>query len=497
MPLVRPQMLLALLALASPAPLEARTTFPKGLILSGSITEGDSPNRFHQSIDLISGRTKRSQQMGGTESETGFDGSPWEQSNGIVMVSNLPLAVARERTRVWMDQWAWRERPTGGRWSRQVTPPGGNPVTLTFDRDSGLLKSATASEDWGPVTTRYSDWRRVGALRYPFHRESISPTGERTVLQIDKVQFVAALSKDSLTRPRWQSHAEPLGNGTAKIPYTAVGAKKSHILVDATINRTPAKLIFDTGAANYLTTESAPRFGVEITGGVNLSGVGEGSSNGGFATVKRIALGDAALRDETLVVGPSPFPPQNNNSGGADGFTGFEFLAEYVTTIDYPAHEIVFRSALPTATKARPIPFYNDGSHIYLRATIDGAEGYFGLDTGDGGTVAVFPAFAARNGLHGDGRDAKTTGGGIGGSVTTLPGVARRFSLGGLSFENLPVRFPQNKSGAFASRGLAGNLGGAVLQCFRITIDFPRHLLVLEPTPESPECAPGGTVSRS
>jgi predicted aspartyl protease len=487
----------AALTAATPSSIPARDASPRGLILSGSIAEGDSPSPFTQSIDLQTGHNKRTQRTGDAETQSGFDGEPWEESNGIVAVSNLPSAIALRRTLAWIDGQAWRERAPKGRLTRRVVPLGGNPVVLTFDARSGLPTKAVMEGDWGPVSFSYSDWRRIGAATYPFHREDLTPVGERTTLQVEVAELVPALPKTSLARPSPTPHAQALPGGSSTIDFLPAGAKKTHILVDAMVNERPARLAFDTGAANYLITASAPRFGVHVSGGVNLSGVGESSEVGGYATVDRIALGTAALRNETLVVGPSPFPAQTDKASSADGFTGFEFLAEYVTTIDYPARKIVFSTALPASRRALRVPFYNDGSHIYVKARVNGAEGFFGLDTGDGGTVTIFPAFAARTGLHGDSAAAKTTGGGVGGAVKSEPGILQRFSLGGLTFRQLPVRFTQNKTGAFASRSIAGNLGGGILQCFRITIDFPHHLLLLEPVPDSPVCAPGGTVRRS
>ncbi|WP_028970364.1 retroviral-like aspartic protease family protein [Sphingomonas sp. URHD0057] len=471
---------------------------PVALVLTGTTTEGGVPNHFAETIDLATGHSKRTQQMGGSQSQSGFDGQLWEQSNGIVTVSNLPSATARSATSAWVGRQGWRERrmPRAGS-ARRIVPPGGNPVALDFDTATGLPRTATIDGDWGPIVVTFTDWRKVGPFTYPFRREEVSSVGEHTIVQLETAKLVDSLPKAGLSRPSWKSHAESLPPGGTAIPFAAIGAKKSHILVESRINGRPATLVFDTGAANYLTTEAAPAFGIEVTGGVNLSGVGEASSAGGYATVDRIALGAAVLRNETLVVGPSPFPPSNGTSATAAGFTGFEFFAEYVTTIDYPAQKIRFASTLPKAAKGLRVPFYNDGSHIYVRAKIDGVDGMFGLDTGDGGTVIIFPAFAARFAIHGAAGNAATSGGGVGGSVKAQPGVLDRFSMGGLNFDRLPVRFSQNKGGAFASKSLAGNLGGGILQCFRITIDFPAHLLVLDPVPDSPRCAPGGKVSRA
>ena len=141
------------------------------------------------------------------------------------------------------------------------------------------------------------------------------------------------------------------------------------------------------------------------------------------------------------------------------------------------------------------MPFYNDGSHIYVRARLNGVDGFYGVDTGDGGTVTIFPAFAARMKITGASGQVAQGGGGVGGGVKAQPGVcgaiyARRPQLRSATNPLQPAN-----DGRFASKSLAGNLGGALLQCFRITIDFPHHLLLMDPAPKS--CAPGGKVSRA
>lgn len=487
--------LLAALAATAAIPAFAALPGPSALIVTGKVTEGDAPNDFTQTIDLRTGHNKQIEQMGSSVREFGFNGQPWSAASGILTVSNLPAAVARGATLAWIDRQAWRERMVpGGQRTRRIVPSGGNAVTLEFDPKTRLPRQATIDADWGPMVMTFGDWRRLGGFLYPFHREQVEADGERTTIQVGSAKFAATSPRASLAPPAATSHAEPLPDGSVSIPFEAVGRSKSHIQVESRINGKPANLIFDTGAANYLTTEAAPAFGVKVSGGVNIGGVGESSSPGGYATIDRIALGDAVLRDQTFVVGPAPWPPAKD---AAVGLTGYEFFAEYVTTIDYPDRKIRFATALPQSDHGLRVPFYNDDSHIYVKATIDGVEGLFGLDTGDGGTVAVFPAFAERFHIRGASGDVTTNGGGIGGAVKSQPGVLKRFSLGGLNFDALPVRFPQNKSGAFASKSIAGNLGGGILQCFRITIDFPHHVLLLDPAPENPYCKPGGTVSRS
>jgi len=353
--------LLALVTTAgAPIAVDARAAPPpRVLILTGTWTEGDAPNAYQETIDLRTGFTRRVQQMGPSTQESGFNGRPWGAGNGIVTVSTLPVAIAREATLAWVDSRAWRETMAlGGHTQRRLTPPGGNPVTLEFDPATRRLKRATIDADDGPSVIAFGDWRRVGPFSYPFHREQVAADGERTAIQVQSAKLAAVVGRLSLSPPSPMSHAVPLARGIASVPFEPLGASKSHILVKSFINGRPAKLIFDTGAANYLTTESVPGFGINISGGVNIGGVGESSSTGGYARVDRIAMGAAALRNETIVVGPAPWPPAKD---GADGLTGFEFLAEYVTTIDYPRDRLIFATSLPKSGRGLRRPFYNDG----------------------------------------------------------------------------------------------------------------------------------------
>ena len=71
-------------------------------------------------------------------------------------------------------------------------------------------------------------------------------------------------------------------------------------------------------------------------------------------------------------------------------------------------------------------------------------------------------------------------GGGVKSSSLTLS----EFRLGGATFHDLPARLSRNKAGAFASRSLAGNLGGGLLRCFRITLDYRARTATFEADPD-------------
>ena len=244
----------------------------------------------------------------------------------------------------------------------------------------------------------------------------------------------------------------------------------------------PADVVFDTGAANYFSPTWSEQFGLKVSGGLNLSGVGESSTAGGYAVAKKISLGSAELSDEVVLVGPVPWDARP----GPAGSVGFEFLAEFRTTIDYPAQTISFAEfgqPAPNDAGTR-VPFYSDGHSIYIEAEVDGHHGLFRLDTGDGGTVTLFAAFAKRNDLYQGTGENVISGAGVGGEVRARKVTLSSFKLAGTDFRELPANLTQNKAGSFASRTLAGSLGGGVLHCYRITFDYPARFLTFQAAPE-------------
>jgi predicted aspartyl protease len=474
------------LVTASPA---ASAPPPVAFVISGIRTEGDAPARMTKILDLRTGFSRMSFQMGDHETQSGFDGMDWVAPNGITNSIDLPALVAEARARAWVDRSGWRQTGAGGS-HRRVMPPGASPLTLYFGSNR-RVDHIVVEGDYGPLTIKLGDWRRVGAVTYPFRQDMLDAAGERTIIQAETVESRLKLGPQALDRPAPVRHGELAGAVPATVPMELMNGR--HISVQAKINGAPANLIFDTGAANYLTTDAAPKFAVRTTGGINLAGVGEMSTVGGYATIDRIALGEASLRDETIVVGPSPFPKVDGKPSTTDGFTGFEFFAEFITTIDYPGGSLVFASpGSGTRPAGIPVRFYSDGHGMFIPATIEGHTGLFGLDTG-AGSLTIFPDYARKFGLRGDAPVA-TSSGGIGGAVKAQPGKLRNFSLGGLSFAQLPVKFSQNRTGAFASRTLAGNIGAVVLQCYRLTIDYSGRTVWFDPAPVLPGCGGGAKV---
>ncbi|MGI9169582.1 MAG: aspartyl protease family protein [Caulobacteraceae bacterium] len=467
------------------------------ICLQGVIAAGDAPGVFTLVMDHRTGHSRLIVDTGGFHEDSGFDGEIWDTQNGITTIADLPsfLLDANSDAFVARDGW-WRvsetktartlpQRSPGAVNSVviEVTPPHGSPLEVWLDRRSHLVTRIVAHTDGGVRTTVLSDWRTVAGVRLPFRRVQTDATGQVTALIAHSASVGGGAPCGALARPFVEDHAELAGEAPTTVPFRFTALTRGHVVVAAVVNDKAATVIFDTGAANYFEPSAAKRLGLGVGGGVNIGGVGTGSITGGFAKVRRISIGAAALSDQTVVVGALPYPAIHPRAGmDIDGLAGFEFLSKFRTTIDYGRRTLSFsRLGQPVTKAAMTLPFYSDGHDIFVDAAIEGARGLFRLDTGDGGAVTVFRAFAEREKIfQGPGR-IKVSAGGVGGTLALRDFRSDRLTFAGQKFSRVPVEVSQSEAGSFASRSIAGNIGAGLLSRFRVTFDYRARTVSFEP----------------
>ncbi len=474
--------LLALALAATPA-----SAFATGLVIFGTSDEGSGSNAFETIIDFATGHERTTQIHGQSSDERGYDGQLWNYVNGARNVIDMPSEVADRQAERWIEQRAWATLGRPGEATRHVIVPGASPIDLTFDPTTHRVATATIQADYGPVPIKFEDWGPVGKYMFPFRQERNGELDGPQVRVAQSVRVIDPVDSRLLARPAERPMAKLAGPVT--VPFKSIGAKKTHILVDASIDGRPAEFVFDTGGANILTTDAAKRLGIASAGGVNVGGVGEGQDAGGYGLVSAVSMGSATLNDQSFIIIPSFFPPVNGKPSETAGLLGYEFLAHFVTTIDYRAETMTFRDAVPADQKGVRLPFVSDGHTIAVMASVNGKPALVRFDTGDGGTLNLFPAYVAASKIEGATGPVTVSGGGAGGESKARPGKIQRFTLAGVDFPDLPVKFSEMTRGAFASRGLAGNLGAGVIRCFRVTFDYPHHQMWLEPQLDTPQCA--------
>ncbi len=146
------------------------------------------------------------------------------------------------------------------------------------------------------------------------------------------------------------------GGGTLRLPNGAtVPVPATRLVVDVEIESRRLRMILDTGASNTAISDAmVASFTADgrATSTITVGAQG-GTMRQRLFRVRRIgALG--VVREGALVVGYSAAnlaTIAGEVGGTVDGLLGADFLRPWLTTIDYPAHEVVLRR-------------YRDASHV-------------------------------------------------------------------------------------------------------------------------------------
>ena len=444
---------------------------PRAIELRGTYTEGDVPGTFVKIVDLRTGFSRIQKHSAATASSEGFDGTQWSAQNGIVERTDLPGLVRVAHAHAFADRLGWRT--------------GANRDVHVHRMPNGLADRAIIDADIGPETVVLSDWRCVSGIAYPFRQSLTDSTGERTAFHALHARLVHPTSSAFAPPPR-VDHALLHGTQPVEVPFEFISARDSHMIVPASVNGHTTPVIFDTGGANYFGLQFAQQSGLTVGGGMNIMGPGTGSITAGVAQVKSISIGPAELRDVTGIVAPLPWP---NSPGAPQGAAGFEFFAELRTTIDYERKVLQFETYdRPLSAAGAKLPVYSDGHTLYLTATVNGKSGLFMVDTGAGSAITIFKPFADAIALETADSKVDASGSGVGGKIPVIRTALNAFSIAGKTIPNAKASISLNRAGAFASRSVAGNLGGPLLRCFRMTIDDRARMIVLGDEPGTAEC---------
>ena len=72
-------------------------------------------------------------------------------------------------------------------------------------------------------------------------------------------------------------------------------------------------------------------------------------------------------------------------------------------------------------------------------------------------------------------------GGGVGGKVSGRVGRITRLTIGKFQIDEPLTLFSEDRTGAFASAEIQGNIGAQILSKFKVFLDYSRDRLILEP----------------
>ncbi len=366
------------------------------------------------------------------------------------------------------------------------------PRQLYFSRTSGLPMRMDGRDDQREVTTRLTDWRRVGDRLRSFVNETamkdmpgnqMRATFDSVAVNVTVDGLPFTMPNDAASEVRW------LGKpGVARLPFDY---RARHVWLRASVNGgSPQDFLFDTGASvTVLDSSWAAEHGVKTAGRMQAAGAGA-AGGASFATLAALRVaseqGDGIeipnVKVATLDVNPGFEPLMWRRMAGV---IGYDVISRFVVTIDYDDSVLVLHDPASWKYEGRekPLPMVMNGTVPALTGTFEGTEeGLFRLDVGSSSTVDVHGPFAKRHELLGRmKRPIEIQGVGFGGTFSSQLGRLGSMSLGPYEWDDPIVSISGATTGAFASEDFAGNIGNRILERFRVTLDYERRHVYLEP----------------
>jgi predicted aspartyl protease/Flp pilus assembly protein TadD len=280
------------------------------------------------------------------------------------------------------------------------------------------------------------------------------------------------------------------GPGESAIPFEIVN-NRPVIKVRVNGAKEPLRFVVDTGAGMcVLSTKVAERVGLKTVarGGMARAIGGEGRFEIVYGFLQSLQIGEA--RVERVPVYIRQF---FNEQEPIDGYIGLSVLGKFVAVVDYGALKMTLlrdedaRRAETTATAAGAIeiPIRTTSSGFWSgEVSFDGLEkpANFIIDTGASISV-VSAALAERAGFDRyaqSGRIKVYGAAGLAENIQTI--LLPRIVLGTYAWQNVYAAVldmePINETAGFEQTGI---IGGNILGRYRVTFDFPRSLILLEP----------------
>ncbi|MEK6410061.1 MAG: aspartyl protease family protein [Acidobacteriota bacterium] len=282
------------------------------------------------------------------------------------------------------------------------------------------------------------------------------------------------------------------GPAVTEAPFRLGSDRRPYLRVK--LNGRDAVFVIDTGSGfTVMSKDSAKRFGVsEIAHGGRSQGVGgTGKFQIVYGLIRSIQIGEAKVRMVPCFIRPFHGAQGRVPEETADGFLGISVLSHFVTSLDYKAARMRLDRSdnrelqMAAAPGVSLIPFRTTQNGLISVETEfnDNQNIHAILDSGASSTVVSMAAVERLN-MHDQLIKGQTT------SVIGAAGITDNVQI--LFIRNCRVADQLqsnlralvldfgaiNETSGFEQSGI---LGGDFLRHFRVTIDFNRALLALQP----------------
>ena len=472
----------------------------------GTIRSGGLNGEYAVSVDLLTGRSVDTYRLGPLDGADGYDGrTAWSRDpGGEAAALDAPEAVRHARSQAWLDAHAyWYPQRTpatysavevkeaaGRRYAVVVASPReGDPVTLWFAADSGLLAQVQQRQGQDTATTLFDDYRDVDGVRMPFHcvidmtdAAGRTDSRRRVEIQLERITLNVALADSDFAQPALTATAridDP--GGITRLPFELLN---NHIYALGTLDGQPARFMVDTGGFNLLTPAAAKKFGLHSEGRLPAAGVGEERGEFAAARAHEVRLGAAAMSSPVFYV-TDLGQLQDVEGTALDGLVGYEMFRRFGTQIDYGQRQLTISdpAKFTPPAGATAVSFDLADSVPIVNATIDGLPARISIDTGSRSALTLHSPFVRAHDLVAKYRAGPETviGWGVGGAVRGRPVRLGTLQLGDLGIQGIAGELFTGDKGSFANPDLAGNLGGGALNRFTVAFDYANKKMYLAP----------------
>jgi predicted aspartyl protease len=386
-----------------------------------------------------------------------------------------------------------------------VTPADGTSSTSFYFDPKTRLVTKLSYTDTNPYQGGkayfegyFHDYKESGGVLYPSRVIHFMDGVQMDEVTYESVDFETEIADEIFAKPGTPEtgladspETEEAESLPIEVPFEF---SVSLIFLDVTVGDAgePYSFILDTGAGmTCLSKELAAELKVEALGGMSAAGAG-GAFEAHTAHLEELRVGELGVNDlKVMVLDLAPLASMMGRR--IDGIVGYNVLNRYTTTIDIAGGTLTFARSedeLPAGEGHFSVPFEVLMGIPVVKGTVDGVtELDFLVDTG--ATTSVLPKAAAE-----ELEPTQRLEGALAAGADSRPieMALARFStleMGGATMDGPVFSYPLSSErvdpiGLSIDASNRGVIGTSILSNFRVTLNYDRATMVLEPV-EPPE----------